>query len=100
MEQILTILALLLTLTTTFPQQPDPALVPEAFSDIGKILTALQEEHPDGRIFTRPDGYPDAAAICFGEPEGDLAYVFLALREMTTSPSWPPGGRSCGVPGC
>ena len=35
MEQILSILALLLTLTTTFPQQPGPALVPEAFFDIG-----------------------------------------------------------------
>ena len=80
MEQILTILALLLTLTTTFPQQADPALVPEAFFDIGKTLTALQEEHPDGRIFTRPDGYPDAAAICFGEPEGDLAYVFFGTQ--------------------
>lgn len=80
MKQLLTILTLLLALTTNAPAQPHPAPVPEALSNIGKTLTVLQEEHPDGQVFTRPDGYPDAAAICFGEAEGDLAYVFFGAQ--------------------
>lgn len=86
MKQILTILTLLLTLTTNLPQQPTSAPVPEALSNIGKTLTTLQEEHPDGAIFARPDGYPDAAAICFGEAEGDLAYVFFGTQGVDYLP--------------
>ena len=79
MEQILTILALLLTLTTTFPQQPDPALVPEAFFDIGKTPMAGFSPAPTA-IRTPPPSV-------LGSRRGTWPMCFSALREMTTSPS-------------
>ena len=48
--------------------------------DIGKTLSALKEEHPEGELIVRPDGLPDSAAICFGGPEGEYAYYFFGTQ--------------------
>ena len=48
--------------------------------DIGKTLSELKEEHPEGEFIVRPDGLPGSAAICFGEPEGEYAYYFFGTQ--------------------
>ena len=48
--------------------------------DMGKTLSALKEEHPEGELIVRPDGLPGSAAICFGEPEGEYAYYFFGTQ--------------------
>ena len=48
--------------------------------DIGKTLSELKEEHPEGEFIVRPDGLPGSAAICFGEPEGEYAYYFFETQ--------------------
>ncbi|MPM49747.1 hypothetical protein SDC9_96478 [bioreactor metagenome] len=53
---------------------------PEFFNDIGKTLNTLKKEHPRAEIITRDDGLPDAAAICFGEPDGKYSYYFFGTQ--------------------
>ena len=48
--------------------------------DMGKTLSELKDEHPEGELIVRPDGLPNSAAICFGEPEGEYAYYFFGTQ--------------------
>ena len=48
--------------------------------DMGKTLSELKKEHPEGELIVRPDGLPGSAAICFGEPEGEYAYYFFGTQ--------------------
>lgn len=48
--------------------------------DMGKTLSELKDEHPEGELVVRPDGLPGSAAICFGEPEGEYAYYFFGTQ--------------------
>lgn len=54
--------------------------IPEFFNDIGKTLNTLKKEHPGSEIITRNDGLPDAAATCFGEPDGKYLYYFFGTQ--------------------
>ena len=49
---------------------------PEFLNDIGKTLSELKNEHPEGEFVVRLDGFPDAAAACFGE-QGAESVSFL-----------------------
>ena len=53
---------------------------PEFFDDIGKTLSELKTEHPEGELIVRPCGFPDFAAICFGEPGADYVYYFFGAQ--------------------
>ena len=53
---------------------------PEFFDDIGKTLSELKTEHPEGELIVRPGGFPDFAAICFGEPGADYVYYFFGAQ--------------------
>ena len=53
---------------------------PEFFHDIGKILRELKNEYPDGEFIVRLDGFPDSAAICFGEPEAEYIFYFFGTQ--------------------
>ena len=50
---------------------------PEFFDDIGKTLSELKTEHPEGGFMVNMDGFPDYAAACFGEPGADYVYYFF-----------------------
>ena len=53
-----------------------PESANQSLDEIGTTLAALKRAYPEGEIFFRADGYPDAAAVCFGEPDTQIAYVF------------------------
>lgn len=48
--------------------------------EIGKTLSELKKEHPEGELIVRPDGLPDSAAICFGEPGAEYVYYFFGAQ--------------------
>ena len=48
--------------------------------DVGKTLSELKNEHPEGKIIVSLDAFPDSAAICFGEPEAEYAYYFFGTQ--------------------
>lgn len=48
--------------------------------EIGKTLSELKNEHPEGKLIVRPDGLPDSAAICFGEPGAEYLYYFFGTQ--------------------
>jgi len=50
---------------------------PEFFNDIGKTLSELKNEYPDGEFVVSLDGFPDSAAACFGEPGAEYIYFFF-----------------------
>ena len=50
---------------------------PEFFDDIGKTLSELKTEHPEGEFMVNLDGFPDRAAACFGEPGADYVHYFF-----------------------
>ena len=50
---------------------------PEFLNDIGKTLSELKNEHPEGEFVVRLDGFPDAAAACFGEPGAEYVSFFF-----------------------
>lgn len=50
---------------------------PEFFNDIGKTLSELKNEHPDGEFIVSLDGFPDSAAACFGEPKAEYVSYFF-----------------------
>jgi len=96
MKHITTILSVLLLVAFTLfacnaqptesqmPKTSDPSKsisIPEFFSDMGKTLNALKVEHPTGEIFSQNSGLPEAAAICYGEPEGEYAYYFFETQD-------------------
>lgn len=53
---------------------------PEFLDDIGKTLSELKNEHPEGELIVRQGGFPDFAAICFGEPGADYVYYFFGAQ--------------------
>lgn len=53
---------------------------PEFFDNIGKTLSELKNEYPDGEFMVRRDGFPDSAAICFGEPEAEYVSCFFGTQ--------------------
>ena len=52
----------------------------EFFNDVGKTLSELKNEHPEGELIVRPGGFPDSAAVCFGEPEAEFVYYFFGAQ--------------------
>ncbi|MGN8895648.1 M56 family metallopeptidase [Flavonifractor sp. HCP28S3_F3] len=48
--------------------------------DIGKTLSELKNEHPEGEFVVSFDGFPDSAAICFGEPGAEYLYYFFGTQ--------------------
>lgn len=50
---------------------------PGFFDDIGKTLSELKNEHPEGEFVVRLDGFPDAAAACFGEQGAEYVSFFF-----------------------
>ena len=48
--------------------------------EIGKILSELKKEHPEGESIVSLDGFPDSAAICFGEPGAEYVYYFFGTQ--------------------
>lgn len=58
----------------------DHTSTPEFFTDIGKTLSELKKEHPDGGFIESLDGFPDSAAICFGEPEAEYVSYFFGTQ--------------------
>lgn len=50
---------------------------PEFLNDIGKTLSELKNEHPEGEFVVRLDGFPDAAAACFGEQGVEYVSFFF-----------------------
>ena len=50
---------------------------PEFLGDLGKTLSELKTEHPEGKFMVNLDGFPDYAAACFGEPGADYVYYFF-----------------------
>lgn len=50
---------------------------PEFLNDIGKTLSELKNEYPEGEFIVRLDGFPDFAAACFGEPGAEYVYYFF-----------------------
>ena len=53
---------------------------PEFFNDIGKTLSELKKEHPEGELVVKPGGFPDYAAICFGDPEAEYVSYFFGTQ--------------------
>ena len=53
------------------------ASTPEFFNDIGKTLSQLKNEHPEGEFTVSLDGFPDSAAACFGESGAEYVYFFF-----------------------
>lgn len=50
---------------------------PEFLNDIGKTLSELKNEHPEGEFVVRLDGFPDAVAACFGEQGAEYVSFFF-----------------------
>lgn len=50
---------------------------PEFLNDIGKTLSELKNEHPEGEFVVRLDGFPGAAAACFGEQGAEYVSFFF-----------------------
>lgn len=48
--------------------------------EIGKTLSELKNEHPEGELIVSLDGFPGSAAICFGELEAEYAYYFFGTQ--------------------
>lgn len=58
----------------------DSTSTPEFLNDIGKTLSELKKEHPEGEFMVRLDGFPDSAAICFGEQGAEYVYYFFGTQ--------------------
>lgn len=48
--------------------------------EIGKTLSELKNEYPEGEFIVSLDGFPDSAAICFGEPGAEYVYYFFGMQ--------------------
>lgn len=53
---------------------------PEFFEDLGKTLSELKQEHPDGELAVDLEGFPENAAACFEEAGADYAYFFFGMQ--------------------
>jgi len=51
---------------------------PEFFNDIGKTLSELKNEHPEGEFIVSLDGFPDSAAACFREQGAEYVSFFFS----------------------
>ncbi len=58
----------------------DAANAAEFLNDIGKTLSELKREHPEGKSIIQPDGFPDNAAVCFGTPDAEYLYFFFGAQ--------------------
>lgn len=58
----------------------DQTSTPAFFNDIGKTLSELKDEYPEGKYVERLDGFPDCAAICFGDPEAEYVSYFFGTQ--------------------
>ena len=67
------------SVSTKIPNHSNTS-TPEFFNDIGKTLSELKKEHPEGEFVVRLDGLPDSAAICFGEPEAEYVSYFFETQ--------------------
>ena len=54
---------------------------PAFFEDIGKTLDELRAEYPKFDAVIRTELFPDAAAVCFGKPDGDFAYFLFGGQD-------------------
>ncbi|MBM6663508.1 M56 family metallopeptidase [Flavonifractor plautii] len=70
------------SLTACLSSNPHPLSTIGALKEdeIGKTLSELKNEHPEGEFMVSLDGFPDNAAICFGEPGAEYAYYFLGTQ--------------------
>ena len=48
--------------------------------DVGKTLSELKNEYPEGEFMVRLDGFPGHAAVCFGEPGAEYVYYFFGTQ--------------------
>ena len=48
--------------------------------EIGKTLSELKNEHSEGEFIVSLDGFPNNAAICFGDPEAEYLYYFFGTQ--------------------
>ena len=53
---------------------------PDFFEDLGKTLSELKQEHPDGELAVDLEGFPENAAACFEEAGADYAYFFFGMQ--------------------
>lgn len=53
---------------------------PEFFNDIGRTLSELKNEYPEGELIVKPDGFPGHAAVCFGIPKAEYLYYFFGTQ--------------------
>lgn len=53
---------------------------PEFLNDIGKTLHELKNEYPEGEFIVCVDGFPGSAAVCFGKPGSEYAYLFFGTQ--------------------
>ena len=70
------------SLTACLSSNPHPLSTIGALKEdeIGKTLSELKNEHPEGEFMVSLDGFPDNAAICFGEPGAEYAYYFFGTQ--------------------
>ena len=53
---------------------------PEFIHDIGRTLSELKNEYPEGEFIVKPDGFPGHAAVCFGVPKAEYLYYFFGTQ--------------------
>ena len=53
---------------------------PEFIHDIGRTLSELKKEYPEGEFIVKPDGFPGHAAVCFGVPKAEYLYYFFGTQ--------------------
>ena len=58
----------------------DQTSTPAFFNDIGKTLSELKDEYPEGKYVERLDGVPDCDAVCFGDPEAEYVSYFVGTQ--------------------
>lgn len=59
---------------------PENTSTPEFLNDLGKTLHELKNEYPEGEFVVYVDGFPGSAAVCFGKPESEYAYLFFGTH--------------------
>ena len=53
---------------------------PNFLRTLGKTLSELKQEHPDGELAVDQEGFPENAAACFEEAGADYAYFFFGMQ--------------------
>lgn len=87
MKHIVMILVCLLGLLNQQGQMPEydgskENEVYESLSNVGKSLTTMRSEYPEGEVFVQPGGLPDAALVCFGEADSNIGYVLFGTQGL------------------